>query len=205
MRNNNVIKNLKTSSILNRVGLSKLTLLFAFILFSISANAQLVDVKGSELKWTGKKVTGEHFGKIAIKNAKLKVENDKITSGLFVIDMNSITCDDIADKETNTKLIGHLKSDDFFGVEKFPESKLVITSSSKFVGGKAEVQADLTIKGKTLPVSFTVVKSIGFYSAAITVNRAKYEIKYGSGSFFDSLGDNMIYDDFTLDVKLKVQ
>lgn len=164
--------------------------------------AQNVDLKKSEVKWTGKKVTGEHWGYVSLKSANLAVNDDGIDAGSFVIDMSSITNEDMEAGEWHDKLVGHLKSDDFFGTEKFPESKLVITEPVKLKDGKGQAKADLTIKGKTHPINFEVVKVSNGYNAILNVNRTKYDIKYGSGSFFEGLGDKMIYDDFTLEVKL---
>jgi polyisoprenoid-binding protein YceI len=109
---------------------------------------------------------------------------------------------DLEAGEWHDKLVGHLKSDDFFGVEKFPTSELIITESAPFKNNEATVTGKLTIKGITHPVTFKAVKVGTGYTALITVDRTKYDIKYGSGKFFDSLGDKMIYDEFTLDVKL---
>jgi len=179
----------------------------AFLLMSISTFAQefKANTGKSELKWTGKKVTGEHWGFIGLKEGKLIVKNNKITSGEFIINMNSMTCKDLTDESYNQKLIGHLKSDDFFSVEKFPTAKLTITESGSFVKGEATVNGKLTIKDITHPVIFKAKKTENTYVAQIVIDRSKYEVKYGSGKFFAGLGDNMIYDDFTLDVKLVVE
>ncbi len=179
----------------------------AFLLMGLTSFAQdfKANVSKSELKWTGKKVTGEHWGFLSLKEGKLSLKNNKITSGEFTIDMNSINCKDLTDETYNQKLVGHLKSDDFFGVEKFPTAKLVITESGAFVKDEATVNGKLTIKGITNPVTFTAKKNGNTYVAMITVDRSKYDVRYGSGKFFDNLGDNMIYDDFTIEVKLVLE
>lgn len=163
--------------------------------FSQSMN---VDAKNSSLKWHGKKVTGEHFGTIQLKEGNLTIENNKITVGEFAVDMMSIENTDLKDASYKAKLEGHLKSDDFFGVEKFPTAKLVITNSSAFVNNMANIKANLTIKGITHPIEFKVQKEASKFMAEIVVDRSKFDVKYGSGSFFDGLGDKMIYDEFTL-------
>jgi polyisoprenoid-binding protein YceI len=150
------------------------------------------------LQWTGKKVTGEHSGYINLKEAKLKMKDDKIVNGKFVIDMASITNTDLTDAEYNQKLVGHLKSDDFFGVAKFPTAELVITESSAIANNQMTVKGNLTIKGITKPIEFTATKMDNSLSAKIIIDRAKYDVRYGSGSFFDGLGDKMIYDDFEI-------
>jgi len=150
-------------------------------------------------------VTGQHDGTIQLKSGELNVEGDVIVGGNFVVDMTTIANSDLEDAGTNAKLVGHLKSDDFFGVEKFPEANLVIKEKAVFTNSKAKVTADLTIKGTTHPVSFEVIKDGNTFTADITVDRSKYDVRYGSGSFFENLGNNLIYDDFTLGVKLVVK
>ena len=181
------------------------TLLIATVLLaggSVSAKNLTIDTHKTEITWVGKKVGGQHSGTINLKNADLKTDAGAIISGVFVIDMNSITDSDLSDAGMKQKLEGHLKSDDFFGVSKYPEAKLIITKKAPFKGNVAHVNADLTIKGITHPVEFDVTRDGKVYSANITVNRAKYNVRYGSGSFFDNLGDKVIYDDFEIGVKL---
>jgi polyisoprenoid-binding protein YceI len=159
-----------------------------------------VDANSSTVKWHGKKVTGEHFGTIQLKAGTLVLENDKIAIGEFTIDMTSIVNTDIEDAGYKAKLEGHLKSDDFFGVEKFPTAKLLVTSSSALVNNSTTVKAVLTIKGITKPVVIDAHKEGNLFKAEITIDRSKFDVKYGSGSFFDNLGDKMIYDEFTLSI-----
>lgn len=170
----------------------------------VSAQTYTVDAEKSTLKWHGKKVTGEHLGHIDLDKGSFKIANNKIVEGSFTIDMSSITNTDIEAPEFNAKLVGHLKSDDFFGVEKYPTATLKIKSASAFKDGVANVTADLTIKGKTHPSTFKVKKNGNEFTAFITVDRSKYDVRYGSTSFFDNLGDKAIYDEFTLDVKIAV-
>ncbi len=182
----------------------KSLLLAVLVIVSASVYAQdfTVNASKSTVKWEGKKIGGAHKGHIAIKEGAFVVKGDKIVSGTFVIDMQSLTNDDLEDAGYNAKLIGHLKSDDFFSVEKFPTATLKVTSSSKFKEGKASVTGDLTIKGKTNPIEFEVTKDGSVFSGLLVVDRSKYDVRYGSTSFFDNLGDKVIYDEFTLDVKL---
>lgn len=187
--------------------MKKIKILFAVLLIGFTAVAQefSVNVSKSELKWTGKKVTGEHWGFIKLSDGSITLNNDKTLSGVFNIDMTSIVCKDLEDPGYNGKLVGHLKSDDFFGVENFSVATLKITNSSPLKDNTAKVTGDLTIKGITHPVTFKTLKTEKGYKASIKVDRTKYDIRYGSGKFFDSLGDNMIYDEFVLDINLFVE
>ena len=103
--------------------------------------AQKIDVKPSDavVKWTGNKIGGAHNGEIKVKSGTLELKTGNIVKGSVVIDMNSITCTDIENEGVNKKLVDHLKSDDFFGVEKFPTAKFTVTKATKFSNGKANV------------------------------------------------------------------
>lgn len=165
-----------------------------------------VNPSKSELTWVGKKVTGEHTGKIALKEGVMTLDGSKFTGGKLVADLTTITCTDLTDKSYNDKLIGHLKSDDFFSVEKHPTATFVITKATAKSAGVYDVTGDLTIKGitkpVTLPVTVTSTAAGAVASGKLVVDRSKYDIKYNSKSFFEGLGDKMIHDDFSIDFKL---
>jgi polyisoprenoid-binding protein YceI len=176
-------------------------------LFYVSASAQTkmtADTAQTKLLWLGEKVTGEHTGTVKLQSGWLTWQDNKIVAGEFNIDMASLK-----DVDNNKMLMGHLKSDDFFGVVKYPVAKLVITGSTPFDKGSATVKGNLTIKESTNPIEFkatTQKKDDGtWFFANITVDRTKYNIRYGSGSFFDNLGDKTIYDEFKLKVNLLVK
>jgi polyisoprenoid-binding protein YceI len=170
---------------------------------SVFAGIQKVDTAKSSVKWLAKKVTGEHTGTISVKEGSLNVEKGKVTGGKVVIDMNSIVDTDLTDPAWNAKLIGHLKTDDFFGVATYPTAELVITK----VEGNT-FSGNLTIKGVTNPASFTATPVTSgkttTYTGTLVVDRSKFNIKYGSKSFFENLGDKVIYDEFNLDFSLVV-
>lgn len=182
--------------------------LLAFTVFATSAlNAQSfkANVEKTELKWLAKKVTGQHNGHLMLKSGDLTLQGGKLTSGNFVIDMTTIADDDLKDAGYNQKLVGHIKSDDFFGVDKFPTATFVLTGAGEFKDNVANISGKLTIKGITNPVLTTVTKDGNTYNAVFSVDRSKYDVRYGSGSFFENLGDKAIDDIFTLTVKLVVE
>ena len=195
--------------------MKKSTTILALALFLFSnvnavepANDGTVSVnpEKSKIAWKGEKVTGEHSGTINIKSGSLMMKDGKLQGGEFIIDMTSIVNTDL-EGEYKGKLEGHLKSDDFFGVENFPTATLKITSAKETSKtGVYNVNANLTIKGITNQITFTATmlddKGIVVANANIIVDRSKYNVKYGSGSFFDNLGDKTIYDEFTLSVNL---
>jgi polyisoprenoid-binding protein YceI len=181
-----------------------LLLLSALFLLNAGAQEKLnADTTKTQLMWLGEKVTGQHTGTIKLQSGWMNWKDNKIVSGEFDINMATIK-----ESESNKRLEGHLKSDDFFAVEKFPLAKLVITGSTPFDKGMAVVSGTLTIKGVTNPIEFKASMQkkdggIWFYDN-IVVDRTKYNIRYGSGSFFDNLGDKTIYDEFKLKVNLFV-
>lgn len=174
------------------------------MLTSIAVNAQkqVVDANKSSIEWLGKKIGGQHNGTIKLKFGELELKGDKIVSGSFTIDMTTIANADMEDEGYKQKLVGHLKSDDFFGVDKFPTSSFKVTKSTAFKNGKASLTGDITIKGKTESISFDVIQSGKQYMAKVEIDRSKFDVRYGSNSFFDNLGDKAIDDIFMLDIKL---
>jgi len=179
--------------------------------FADSKTAEL-DVTASQLKWTGKKVTGQHDGTLKLKSGKLEM-NDKgeITGGNFVIDMTTIAVKDIKDPQDNKKLQGHLMSPDFFDVKAHPEATFKITGVKKKKSKSAthEITGELTVKEKTEKISFPATvkmeKGVATAKGTLSVDRTKFDVRYGSGKFFENLGDKMINDNFDVALDLKAK
>ena len=180
-----------------------LTTAALFSIHNLSAQETAINTAESSIHWLGKKVTGQHEGNISLVSGKLEMEGDLLTGGSFTVDMNSMTVTDI-EGENAEKLKGHLKSDDFFGVAKHPEATLTFTSVEAKGSGLYTITGDFTIKGKTNPSTFDLQVSAGEATAKVIIDRSLYDIRYGSTSFFDNLGDKTIYNDFELDVTLKL-
>ncbi len=168
-------------------------------LTSFVASATTVDLKASEFKWQATKITGKHFGKIFLKSAELKSVGTNIVGGEFVMDINSFTVEDLQG-ESATKLATHLKSPDFFDVAKFPTAKLVIES---ITGTTAK--GTLTIKDKSNPVTIEFNQMANVYLGKFVFDRTKFDMIYGSGSFFKGLGDKAIHDEVELTFKVVTQ
>lgn len=180
----------------------------------VEGEAYALVLDQSNVKWHGEKVAGAHDGEIAVKDGQLLVADGELTGGEIVIDMTTITNTDLTAEEDNAKLVGHLKSDDFFGVEKHPTATFEITNATPIENAAAgaanyNVEGNLTIKGKTEPVSFpaVVVVENGTVNAKadVTVDRSKYDVRYGSETLLGELGDKAISDEFivTFDVTAK--
>ena len=167
----------------------------------IDGEKKEVKTEESTVTWKAYKVTGSHAGIVNLKEGTLIFDEGKLTGGEFVVDMTSlITTDDLGDMKA--KLEGHLKSDDFFGIATHPTASLVFTNVQASGKNSYEVKGDLTIKGITKAISFDVSVYGSKATATLKVDRAEYDVRYGSGSFFDDLGDKTIYDEFDLVVDL---
>ena len=175
-------------------------------LFSFkSVITKKIDTKNSFVKWTGYKVTGQHEGTISLKKGELEFDGDSnLIGGVFDMDMTSINTTDL-DGGSKDRLDSHLKNDDFFSVNKYNTANLVFTKImlSKNNNENYLVDADLTIKGITNPISFEMNVYENSASANLKIDRTKFNIRYGSASFFDGLKDRAIYDEFDLEVRLK--
>ena len=156
-----------------------------------------VKTESSKLVWKGYKVTGSHEGTIAIQSGSLSFEDDKLVGGSFVIDMTTIISTDMEGKSKG-KLEGHLKSDDFFGVDKHNTATLEFTEVKASGKNAYQISGNLTIKGKTNPETFTMSIYGNKATANLKIDRTKYGVQYGSTSFFEGLKDKAIYDEFDL-------
>ncbi|MGB5509031.1 YceI family protein [Robiginitalea sp.] len=161
-----------------------------------------VKTKESKVAWKAYKVTGSHNGTVDLKSGTLMFDNDKLTGGEFTVDMTTLIATDL-EGESRQKLEGHLKSDDFFSVASNPTSTLVFSNVKSTGKNSYEVTGNLTVKGITKPVTFDVSVYGSKATATMKVDRTQFEVKYGSGSFFDDLGDKTIYDEFDLVVDLE--
>ena len=187
------MKNLKSIALALVVVLSTL---------SVSAQTKNINTATSSIEWLGKKVTGQHNGTVNFKDGTLVFKKNILAGGSFTVNMTSLTATDLSG-EYQGKLNGHLKADDFFGTEKYPTATLVFKKIGVKSANVYNVTADLTIKGITKPVTFILTVNGNTATTTFNVDRTKYDIKYGSKSFFESIGDKAIYDEFELKVALK--
>lgn len=186
--------------------LTTLVLLVSMQSFKLNSipKKQTKMVTNSKIVWKGYKVAGSHEGTIILKSGSLSFDNDKLIGGEFVIDMTTISSTDLTG-EYKGKLEGHLKSDDFFGVEKFPTASLVFTNVEAKGKNSYFISGNLTIKGKTSTITFEISIYGNKATSALKIDRTEFDVKYGSGSFFSGLQDNLIYDEFDLIVDLEFE
>ncbi|MDT8418178.1 MAG: YceI family protein [Lutibacter sp.] len=176
----------------------------AFSFVSQSAFAQdnfKVTVENSNLTWKGYKPTGDHTGTITLASGNISLKNNALTSGSFVAEMSSIK-----DADGSAKLEGHLKSEDFFEVTTFPTAKFDITKIEN-KGAKIHVTGNMTIKGITKQITFPATLAVNNDNVTLTsetfqINRADFNIKYKSKTFFNDLKDKFVNDDFDFQVTI---
>lgn len=166
-----------------------------------------LNLEKSKIFWIGKKITSEHSGELFLKSGVLQMNNDKVVSGTFIIDMNTLKNTDIENPKKKGYLEDHLKSEDFFSVEKYQEAIFLLTSASISGENEYTFKGDLTIKSITHPISFPAVvnKNVdGTFSANanIEIDRTLWDIRYRSGKFFQDLGDKLILDLIELRLEL---
>ena len=186
------------------------SLLFYFTFFALTAqgiesNSQTllkINTEKSTLKWIGEKITtSQHSGSLNFKSGEMTIKDGLVVSGNFIVDMTSISVEDISGSGKK-RLEGHLKSDDFFSVDKHDKALLSIKGSKKTDKGFL-VDANLTIKDLTHPIQFNMVSIEGGYNADLVFDRSKHNVRFRSGSFFENLGDKLIIDDIVLSSELR--
>ncbi len=171
--------------------------LIAVSFTSLKGEKKAIKIENSTVIWKGYKVTGSHQGTIVLKAGHLTFDDDKLVGGEFIIDMTTITNTDM-EGEYKGKLEGHLKSDDFFGVEQNPTAKLVFKKVKSTGKNAYKVTGNLTIKGITNSIIFNLSVYGNKATTSLKIDRTKYDVRYGSTSFFDNLKDKAIYDEFDL-------
>ena len=177
-------------------------------LFSFTSHVNKINANknNSTVIWTGSKPTGSHTGNVTLKDGHLLFDHGNLVGGEFTIDMTSITCTDIESEKKNKYLVDHLKDEDFFDVNQFPEAKLVVNRVKNLQGSQFAMNGNMTIKGITKPVTFNADIKINRNSytaiAKIVIDRTKWGVEYKSGNIFKDLGDKIIYDDMEFDIFL---
>ncbi|WP_337965955.1 YceI family protein [uncultured Flavobacterium sp.] len=163
----------------------------------------------SNVEWTGRKVTGAHNGTIGIKEGNFILNGGKVKGGNIVINTSTIKILDITDIEANEQFAGHLASDDFFSIEKFPTASFDILSVKEVADSTYYLEGNLTIKDISHVVGFEAslenVENAITVSGKLVIDRTKYDIRFRSGNFFKDLGDTLIYNDFELDFNITAQ
>jgi polyisoprenoid-binding protein YceI len=168
-----------------------------------------IDSTDAIVEWEGYKPTGQHHGTINVSKGQIFMTDGALIGGNFTINMSSIKDLDLSDAEANAKLVGHLKSADFFDIEKYPTARFEITSANRVSNtNNYEVTGNLTMKDKTasvkFPASFVATgDSVVVNTPQFIIDRSVWDVRYGSRKFFDNLRDNYISDEIGLKVTIR--
>ncbi|MEJ7644648.1 MAG: YceI family protein [Chryseolinea sp.] len=172
----------------------------------VASEKYIIDTKESVLTWEGSMVFDfdeEHKGYVYLSKGELKIENGQLVGGTVEVDMNTI---EFKDKDSKNTPVKHLKSPDYFDVEKFPISTFSITKVAYAVPANIKVTGNLTIKGITNPVTFPakieVKDGIVKANGKLIIDRTQWGIRYRSGKFYDNLADQTVSDEIEFHMKI---
>lgn len=182
------------------------------------ASTYEVNTEGDEVEWYGYKTyaEGSHTGTLQVTDGHFKVEEGNLVGGEFVIDMKSIHSTDLADdKEMYGKLVGHLKSPDFFAVDSFPTAKFEITEvaeapAADTTGATHMISGNLTMRGETKNITIPAMVEmdgdmIMMNTPEFVIDRSKWNVRFRSTSFAefaDVAKDKAIDNNIKLSVNL---
>ncbi|MBO0933574.1 YceI family protein [Fibrella aquatilis] len=204
--------NLSFQRLISRIGTLLLLPLLAVAPQAVPASGTYaVDANESQVYWTGRSEIGKYSlsGVVPVASGSITVEGGLLKTGLVEINMTAISCNTLDNGASNQKLITHLSSPDFFDVKKYPKATFVMTRAIPKGGNAYELAGNLTIKDKTNPIQFpaTLQEQQGklLLKTLLVVDRAKFDVRYGSNSFFDNLGNDAIKNEFELDIELLTQ
>ncbi len=179
---------------------------------AVADGAHHLDLEASEFEWTGRSLGGKHSGTLEISSGEVVVENGELVGGRIVLDMTSIENRDIDDSELRQTLHAHLASDDFFDAARYPEAIFEIEGSEKIADVSAgspnlRVRGRLTLKGVAQTLEFPAVAGVGAEGALIArahfdIDRTRWNVIYGSGKFYEKLGQHLVQDLITIDLKM---
>lgn len=198
----------------HNVSVLALGLLLSAGVAAAEAKTFKVDSANSSITWTGRKVLGAHSGTVSLKSGNANIEGGKLVGGSFEIDMSSISVTDIKDPKDNTKLTNHLKSEDFFAASSFPTATFTITKAEAINSAAADapnfmVTGNLSLLGMAkeiqFPATITITENEATARGVAKVDRTLWNIRYGSGKFFENLGDKTIHDNFEVALNLKAK
>ena len=171
-----------------------------------------VDIEESEIEWTGRNLANRHWGLLKLCSGVVRLQNGHLTGGTLVIDMNSLSNKNLKNAKIRKVLEDHLRSDDFFDVESYPEARIVLAKIDQIVNAKVgapnlDITGTLTIKGVTEEIAFVATEGVNeegkwIAQAHFDFDRTRWNTIYGSGKFFKNLGMHVVNDHVSLQLKI---
>jgi len=163
-----------------------------------------IDIENSRLEWIGRNLNNRHIGQLSLLEGELVIAAGAPSSGRIVVNMHSLVNLDLQDAGYRDMLISHLKSDDFFAVDRYPTASLVLTGWESDTNLFREAPSgiatgELTLKGISRPVRFPAIAapqadgSIKIH-AAFDIDRTLWGVLYGSCKYFERLGMHLGHD-----------
>ena len=177
---------------------------------NLTDGTYVIDAAASTIAWTGANITGStHQGTLTVHKGIVNVVDQAVSNGFVAVDMNTMVCtDEGLDDEGKANLIGHLKSDDFFGVEQFPYARVEL-EGIKVKGDVAMGYGKIFVREIGQPINFPVNITVDgeniVVDAEFAFDRSKHDVKFRSGSFpdlFPDLGDKLINDEINMNVHI---
>lgn len=173
-----------------------------------------VDVGQSSIEWIGRNLASRHHGSLRISGGYFHFENGLPTRGRAELDMNSIEAADIQSPQMRKVLDDHLKSHDFFDSERFPVgvvelAQIRVSDSAASSLPNMQVEGSLTLKDVKNPISIAATHSLTaegrwIAQAHFDIDRTEWDVIYGSSRYFRSLGQHLVHDLISLQIKIVV-
>lgn len=181
-----------------------------------SVQSVQIDFSASSVQWKGFKPGGSHEGTLPVSDGKLDIRDGVLHGGYVVLRLDSLTVEDLSPEKGGNKLKEHLLSEDFFDAAKWPEVRFKLTNipaEGVVLKDLTELKGNLTLKDVTKNITIPLASIVcdpkdatyAVSSKAFTINRADWNVRYGSKSFFTGLGDNFINDEIELSFLLRTK
>jgi len=171
-----------------------------------------IDIQRSRIEWIGRNLLNRHFGTLRVRAGEIEVRHAAIARGKLTVDMDSIQNADVEDPALRKLLIAHLKSDDFFDVQRFPTAEFQLSNITAFADSKpgnpnTEIRGTLTLKSVSNNIAFPAIVAptpdgLLAVDAHLDLDRTRWNVRYGSGKLYDKLGKHLVNDQISIELKL---
>lgn len=171
-----------------------------------------VDLSESLIEWVGRNLASKHRGALRLKSGSMSFQGGQPVGGSFTIDMNSIENHNIEESGMRQVLVDHLKSDDFFHVERYPEAVFQIKAIEAIPGSAPgalnyRIAGILKLKDAENELELAAAGGVDaegrfVAQAQFDFDRTLWNVVYGSGRLFEKLGMHLVNDLISLQLKI---